>query len=93
MAEEIELKLEVDPCNLAMLLEDPLFAHAKRHSTNQVTIYYDTPETKLRNHGLTLRVRECEGRLVQTLNRPVNRWLLGEEIEFTSSEWRRISTL
>jgi inorganic triphosphatase YgiF len=67
MSQEIELKLEIDPENLPLIRQEPLFAHAESHSVDQVTVYYDTPEAKLKKHGFTLRVRSVGGRFVQTV--------------------------
>ncbi len=64
---EIELKLEIDPDDLPLVLGDPLLANTESHVSHQVTVYYDTPETKLKKHGFTLRVRNAEGRFVQTI--------------------------
>lgn len=67
MTQEIELKLEIDPENLPLLREDPLFASAQTHSADEVTIYYDTRRRVLHKHGFTLRVRNTQGRFVQTI--------------------------
>ena len=67
VTQEIELKLEIDPDNVPLLLQDPLFAKADTQSADQLTIYYDTPKTALRKHGFTLRVRSADGRFVQTV--------------------------
>lgn len=67
MTQEIELKLEIDPDNVPLLLQDPLFAKAETQSADQLTIYYDTPKTVLRKHGFTLRVRSSRGRFTQTV--------------------------
>ena len=64
---EIELKLEIDPGDLPLVRQNPLLAAAESHSTHQVSVYYDTPETALKKHGLTLRVRSIEGRFIQTI--------------------------
>ena len=66
MAQEVELKLEIDPGNLLLLLQDPLLGGEPR-SVDQVTVYYDTAKTALKKHGFTLRVRNVEGRYVQTV--------------------------
>ncbi len=84
VTQEIELKLDVDPDNLPLVRQDPIFARAESHSLDQVTVYYDTPETKLKKHGFTLRVRSAGGRFVQTV-KPLtdNVGLVSrEEIEF-----------
>jgi triphosphatase len=67
VSQEIELKLELDPDNLPLIRQEPLFAHADSHSVDQVTLYYDTPDTKLKKHGFTLRVRSAGDRFVQTV--------------------------
>ena len=63
---EIELKLEFDPANLALIRAHPLLAtdgtKAALHST-----YYDTPDFVLRNAGVSLRLRDADGRFVQTI--------------------------
>ena len=66
MPQEVELKLEIDPANLLLLLQDPLLDRDAR-SADQVTVYYDTAETALKKHGFTLRVRNVDGRYVQTV--------------------------
>jgi inorganic triphosphatase YgiF len=67
VSQEIELKLDVDPDNLPLIRQDPVLARAECRSVDQVTVYYDTPETKLKKHGFTLRVRSVDGRFVQTI--------------------------
>ena len=64
---EIELKLEVNPDDLPLVRQYPLLARAPSRSVHQITVYYDTPETKLKKHGLTLRVRSAGGKFVQTV--------------------------
>ncbi len=63
---ETELKFEVARGALGKLLKHPALAVpatlARLHS-----IYYDTPDHDLRNAGLSLRVREVEGRFIQTV--------------------------
>lgn len=67
MTREIELKLELDPDNLPLLRQEPFLANAESRSAHQVTVYYDTPETSLKKHGFTLRVRNVGDRFIQTL--------------------------
>ena len=84
MAQEIELKLEVDPDSLPLVRQDPILTHAESQSVDQVTVYYDTPETKLKKHGFTLRVRNVGDRFIQTV-KPLTEsvgLLSREEIEF-----------
>lgn len=90
MSTEIELKLEVDPDDLPIVRQTPVLASTESHSTHQVTVYYDTPETTLREHGFTLRVRNADGRFVQTI-KPVTDsvgLLSREEIESEVSSLR-----
>lgn len=67
LTREIELKLEVDPGDLPLIGHDPLIGGAKAHVNHQVTVYYDTPETRLKNHAFTLRVRSADGKFIQTV--------------------------
>ena len=69
MTQEIELKLELDPHDLALVRETPRLADAKSRFNHQVTVYYDTPETRLKKHGYTLRVRSVGDRFIQTVKR------------------------
>jgi inorganic triphosphatase YgiF len=64
---EIELKLEVDPDDLPVVRQDPLLSSTESCSSHQVTVYYDTPETRLKKHGFTLRVRSVGGGFIQTV--------------------------
>jgi inorganic triphosphatase YgiF len=64
---EIELKLEVDPDDLPLVRQDRLLAGAESRTDHQVTVYYDTPETSLKKHGFTLRVRSAGGKFIQTI--------------------------
>jgi inorganic triphosphatase YgiF len=67
MSREIELKLEVDPDDLPLVRQAPLLAAAEFRSNHQVSVYYDTPETRLKKHGFTLRVRSVGGKFIQTV--------------------------
>ncbi|HEV2593991.1 MAG TPA: CHAD domain-containing protein [Sphingomicrobium sp.] len=64
---EIEIKLEVDPDDLPLVRQYPVLARIPSRSVHQITVYYDTPETRLKKHGLTLRVRSAGGKFIQTL--------------------------
>ncbi|WP_024514057.1 CYTH and CHAD domain-containing protein [Bradyrhizobium sp. Tv2a-2] len=67
---EIELKLVVDPEQLAGFNEASIIAanaRSKGSRKHLKTIYYDTPEQKLRRQGLTLRVRQSGTRFTQTV--------------------------
>ncbi|USI74118.1 CYTH and CHAD domain-containing protein [Sphingomonas morindae] len=62
---EIELKLEAE--TLAPLADLALLAALPAERALLVSTYYDTPEGLLRARGYTLRIREQEGRLIQTV--------------------------
>jgi len=67
---EVELKLSTDDAGAAALRRHPLVAqHALgRPLRRQMTsLYFDTPELHLREHGVGLRVRRAAGRWTQTL--------------------------
>ena len=67
---EIELKLVVEPDRLAEFNQTPIIADNARSKGSRKhfkTVYYDTPERKLRREGLTLRVRQSGTRFTQTV--------------------------
>jgi len=67
---EIELKLEWIDGTVLDLLAHPLLRQAEPapdRSGPMRTTYYDTPDLALRRAGLSLRIRERDGRFVQTL--------------------------
>lgn len=72
---EIELKLAAEPANLAALTAalkamataaDSSGAGAVRRQ-HLLSTYFDTAERALRRQGASLRVRDADGRLIQTL--------------------------
>jgi triphosphatase len=83
---EIELKLEVPMRNLPRLAASPLLKGAttlERKPADLVSTYFDTNKLKLRQHGLSLRVRRIGSRLVQTVKQEHN----GNAALFTRGEW------
>jgi triphosphatase len=66
-AVEIELKLEIERGDVPLIAASPLLASAQCNGANQVTVYYDTADGSLRKQGHSLRVREAQGRFVQTV--------------------------
>jgi inorganic triphosphatase YgiF len=68
MNDEIELKLECEPGATRRLLADPPWLKVSdRRSERQLSVYYDTPDSRLRKNGYVLRVRSIGERFVQTL--------------------------
>jgi triphosphatase len=64
---EIESKLEFDPANLARIRADPLLAATDSQRKTLHSIYYDTADLALRKAGVSLRLRDTDGRFVQTI--------------------------
>ncbi|GLH82421.1 inorganic triphosphatase [Bradyrhizobium sp. SSBR45G] len=67
---EIELKLLVDPEELAGFTAAPIVtAHARNKGSRKhlKSVYYDTPKHTLWKNGFTLRVRQSGARFVQTV--------------------------
>ncbi|WP_336964183.1 CHAD domain-containing protein [Sphingobium aquiterrae] len=66
MAEEIELKLELTP-DAGDALEASVLLGIPVSRTSQRSTYFDTPDRQLFAHGLSLRIRNSGGKLVQTV--------------------------
>lgn len=69
-ASEIELKLELSPDATGQLLRHPLMAQARMlpdQGGALHAIYYDSTDCALHKAGLSLRVREQNGRSTQTI--------------------------
>ncbi len=75
MKEEIEIKLAVEPKQLARMRRHPLLrtlASGRRAQRQDlVSSYFDTADGRLRAQGMALRVRQKAGKLIQTLKAPV----------------------
>src|SRR5207244_130738 len=74
---EVELKLAFAPGatadTVALLLRHPALAAHKRGRARTATItstYFDTPDFRLANAGIALRLRNDAGRWVQTVKGP-----------------------
>ena len=68
-ASEIELKLEFAPADIARIaahkaVQASLVPPEEREL---VSIYFDTPDSALHKAGVYLRIRESQGRYVQTI--------------------------
>src|SRR5262245_43224516 len=83
---EVELKLEVPTHSLYRLARSSLLRAAPKKSSKPATlvsVYFDTDKLKLRNKGLSLRVRRIGRRHIQTIKRES-----GESAAlFTRDEW------
>lgn len=66
---EIELKLSIDanPAHIALLFNHSLLKNSHPFSEELISHYFDTPDLCLWKQGLSLRIREAEGRTIQTL--------------------------
>src|SRR3984957_19448564 len=66
---EVELTLWDTPENIAALRRYPGFAGSLQDPSHEVldSVYFDSDERFLRNHGLTLRVRRMDEKRVQTI--------------------------
>ena len=69
MSDEVELKFDVEPASVASLRATPILAAAPAQSHDSESLYFDTPDGKLRKAGISLRVRRSGGRNVQTAKR------------------------
>ena len=83
---EVELKLEVPVHSLYRLARSPLLQAARKKRSKPsmlVSVYFDTDKLKLRNKGLSLRVRRTGRRHIQTIKQES-----GESATlFTRDEW------
>src|SRR5215813_190803 len=71
-AREVELKLEVPAHSFYRLARSSLLRAARKKSSKPATlvsVYFDTDKLKLRDKGLSLRVRRIGRRHVQTIKR------------------------
>ena len=74
MGMELEFKLAVpQPMLLEKILSDPIVAQVQQDGfrlLNMATVYYDTPDGRLRQRHWTLRLRQENDRQVATLKTP-----------------------
>lgn len=83
---EIELKLELDPTDAPQVKSDPLLASESLGAPvvqRLISTYFDTPDRALAKAGVFLRVRESDGRYVQTVK------AMGRTDLIERSEWER----
>ncbi len=70
MGQEVELKLELPPSALGEVTRLPWLREVSNGPTKRerlVTVYFDTAKSKLRDHGLALRVRHIGEKRLQTI--------------------------
>jgi triphosphatase len=82
---EIELKLEVPPEGLRKLERSQLLrsSHFAGKEIDVISVYFDTGKLKLRKKGVSLRVRQIDGRFLQTVKRNE----LGNGAALSRDEW------
>lgn len=90
-SEEIELKLEVPARRVRDLTNLPLLKRLKPNETKTIrSVYFDTKKGKLHKHGLSLRVRQINHEIVQTIKQRKDRGVgLFERSEWESTINRR----
>lgn len=64
---EIELKFEITAADMAQLRAQPPGGGQVANVQDLVSVYFDTDEFELRDHGVTLRVRRAGDTFVQTV--------------------------
>lgn len=64
---EVELKLEIAPADVRLLLAHPALAGVAGETAKLSSAYYDTAGGALRDSGYSLRIRSAGGRFVQTV--------------------------
>lgn len=69
MPNEVELKFDLDPDDVALVREAPALASTACESCDHETVYFDTAGRALRAAGFSLRVRRTGDRFVQTMKR------------------------
>ena len=65
--EEIELKLQLAPEDIATVLTHPVFAAHEPVTRTMSATYFDTDDHALHDAGLSLRIRTSAGRRIQTI--------------------------
>lgn len=84
MANEIELKLELDP-EVADIIAASDVLPRESTTAKQVSVYFDTPDQDLEKAGLTLRIRRSKGKRIQTVKAAAT----STAGLFARSEWER----
>lgn len=69
MANEVELKFDVEPGGMERVRSAPILAGPPAAETSLETVYFDTKKGELREAGYSLRVRRSGDSFVQTVKR------------------------
>lgn len=80
-ANEVELKFEIDAAALARLRADPRLSARLDPPRDMLSTYFDTEGRDLRDAGFTLRLRQDNGRWIQTIKSDAGGGL------FSRGEW------
>jgi inorganic triphosphatase YgiF len=80
---EIELKFALEQANVRGLKRHPLLRRSSKPAKRTHSIYFDTPDGKLRKQGVTLRVRQSGDVFVQTVKQAAP----GSAGLFDRAEW------
>lgn len=86
LAREFEVKLEIPPHTISHVMRLPWLwglASGELTASRMQSIYYDTPDSALRERGVTLRVRRVGAKCVQTIKAAVN----GPALPIERDEW------
>lgn len=95
-AREVEIKLDIAPYDALKLSALPEFSGEADHK-RQISVYFDTPKSKLRRNGWVLRVRQIDGRFVQTIKRsgaspiPVERDEWEDEVDALKPDFKALA--
>ena len=82
---ETELKLRLDPKHVARLRNSAALAAAPRSDTAVINVYFDTADRLLQRHSMALRVRQIDGRWLQTLKSGDKRGALSQRGEWETA--------
>lgn len=88
---EVELKLRIPAAAAAKVLQHPAVADLKRaraRTTKLWSVYFDTPDRRLADAGVALRLRQSGRDWLQTVKGPATAGSAGGLNERVECEWR-----
>src|ERR1700759_5282574 len=97
MGKETELKFRLPARSMATLAKGrvPGATEGRSERARLVSTYFDTAKHKLRRHGLSLRIREAQGKKLQTVKSvargPIGRGEWETEIDTLSPDLEQVS--